>query len=1196
MPILIRRSPEPLSEQSARPGEEGLVYTASSNASRILKHELRRYCDGHIQGRSFLIAGHRGAGKTTMVSDVLTNVIKLSQSRDVALRPLPVMLHGPSLFQALPSDVRAAADKQAVKAGSSATSPASGPAPASTPAPATAPPAPLAPPPGGAPASTPAAAPAKPLDEESKVELQAELALKQIILGLHRAVAREYAAAYRRVLLPEQGVWASTVELSERGELAAQFELELMEDPPASRLRELWEHVGALEEGILFPKGRPADLQQARHAQETFTPTLRVADQGTRELVALNGICNAHQRISGDLSNVANEKDTQGQTSEKTTGVEPKLADALKPVTTVLSAAIVAGGSMAGQLVTWPGALVLGVLAAVASSLVWKRSVTFSGKRERIVDTKFIPDLTVRTLDRVLPTLLERLRTAGLAPVFVIDELDKVDGLSDRIMAMVHYLKKLVAESVFTCFLTDRGYMEFLRLAERQKAYGVAYSYFSHPLLIAHEPGDLDAYLDEMLVLSDTGGARATEDAADKEILKWVLRHRSQMHALKLTRELAALRSDGGSINIPVGTVRRSVFYKIDATLQVAIEYYLNSEALVGWSMQRPNMRQTLFDALYYISREWLSGKPELDLREDQKAVFRRALYKRMNLEEVCIRKQGDAHDGTPRGAEKDLISDDDLKLLFGTVCEMADNFLSGGMSAARIQTTWPRNRNEREGAPKAPRPERPVLDVLMFKDEPPSSFLIRDTKHAGLYKFRYWQSGQERGERTARAPAAVYDEAEQHLLFITTLDQSISELLQPEQGAPLSTAGSSLMLMCAELNVFPQSPPWADANTAHQTLMQARNGQGNPVELEDQLSLVSEFVQMLRGSLDALGPTLLIAACLGGMVPYAGFDTAIVAALRILAKGFGFAALNSTQIQGVLQKFQAHVDRLDDPLPPPPGFSTETGELLPLSRERLLDAWEVGRRYAMSADWAASADRAWTQLEARLAAYERGSKFETAGFDEILCAAHEIGPVKILPLQVDNAPLRAWTLALIGAMRPHGALAPGDRIPFGIVGHALLRSGFGRYETSFIDALINTLQSVAEATPEEGAALRRALSESSAMKREAAPTGAVIFICKKEGSVAEAWTQVPTRAWYLVMTVAQLELELSQQVPSVLPMLPSPILLVWERSDEQDANEATLRAQAGGIRAQFLVLDPNRSQVMSTPKGPDELVTLMRS
>ena len=168
MVIRIRRTPEPLSEQSSKPGDEGLVYTAQSSASRILKQEMRRYCDGHIQGRSFLIAGHRGAGKTTMVSDVLTSVIKLSQTGEVSLRPLPVMLHGPSLFRAMPSDVRTAAAQHAVESGST------------TPAPAVAPPL------------------TQTLDEDSRVELQAQLALKQIILGLHRAVLAEYAAAYRR--------------------------------------------------------------------------------------------------------------------------------------------------------------------------------------------------------------------------------------------------------------------------------------------------------------------------------------------------------------------------------------------------------------------------------------------------------------------------------------------------------------------------------------------------------------------------------------------------------------------------------------------------------------------------------------------------------------------------------------------------------------------------------------------------------------------------------------------------------------------------------------------------------------------------------------------------------------------------------------------------------------------------------------
>ena len=38
-----------------------------STAFDIVKRDLRRYVDGEINGRSHLIAGHRGAGKTALV-------------------------------------------------------------------------------------------------------------------------------------------------------------------------------------------------------------------------------------------------------------------------------------------------------------------------------------------------------------------------------------------------------------------------------------------------------------------------------------------------------------------------------------------------------------------------------------------------------------------------------------------------------------------------------------------------------------------------------------------------------------------------------------------------------------------------------------------------------------------------------------------------------------------------------------------------------------------------------------------------------------------------------------------------------------------------------------------------------------------------------------------------------------------------
>jgi Cdc6-like AAA superfamily ATPase len=45
-----------------------------SSAARLLEQELRSYRDQKIRGRSFLIAGHRGAGKTSLVSNALREV------------------------------------------------------------------------------------------------------------------------------------------------------------------------------------------------------------------------------------------------------------------------------------------------------------------------------------------------------------------------------------------------------------------------------------------------------------------------------------------------------------------------------------------------------------------------------------------------------------------------------------------------------------------------------------------------------------------------------------------------------------------------------------------------------------------------------------------------------------------------------------------------------------------------------------------------------------------------------------------------------------------------------------------------------------------------------------------------------------------------------------------------------------------
>ena len=783
MAIFILRSPEPLSEQASRPGLEGNVITATSHAGDVLAGELRRYCDGHVQGRSFLIAGHRGAGKTTMVADVLDRVMKLALAGDMPMRPLPVILHGPSLFDPLPSDIRAAAarDSREVPSPPGAGSPAqttlpvaSGPAmglllmpgaagglnvnPTRAPEPLNAPPSP----------------PLAEMDAKSKNELRAQVALTQIVLGLHRAVVRDFAKAYRRTLVPETGPWAAGQASAERGELAAQFELEMMENPPASRLRELWDQVDALERGILFPNGRRTGSVRAGIAPTQHA--LKVRDQGARELVALNGICNAHQRISGVLSGESREFATANRNLDQVAGIDFKAADALKPAVAALSGALVAGGAAAGQVADLPGALLLGLATAVAAGMMFKRTVTTTHKRERKIDRTFFPDLSVRTLDRVIPILLDRLRTAGLAPVFVIDELDKIEQLHEAMKDMIRFLKKLVAESVFTCFLTDRGYMEALRMNSQEEAYGVASSYFSQPLLVAHEPGDLDDYLEQVLQLQPGGSVGASEaDTTDKQILKWVLRHRSKMHALALTRELSALYASDGMCNLRPGWVRESEVYKLDATLQVLIEFQISSEEVVSWSMQHSNMRQTLFDALYYISRSWLNDAAELDLREGAKAVFGATICQRMNLEPPVA----SAPPIRPVAGLGEGLVVADLNFLFEQAQKLARTLAR--TPAETIEANWPSNRHE-PGSPKAPRPEQAVFELLMLGSK---SLLIEKEDH--WYDFRFGPSGRRLGaaHNVAREPVIAHGDAVPHLAFLANLEKSLSALLAPAGPVP---------------------------------------------------------------------------------------------------------------------------------------------------------------------------------------------------------------------------------------------------------------------------------------------------------------------------------------------------------------------------------------------------------------------------
>ncbi|KUZ86104.1 hypothetical protein WI40_31940 [Burkholderia ubonensis] len=1220
MPIRILHTPAPLSLEarkkrvSARTEgassqapdlQAGSLHltAAKSEASRILEWELGRYCKGQIQGRSFLIAGHRGSGKTSMVNEVIELMLRESLAGKLPLRPLLVLLHGPSLFDT--SDDAGEKDKREGEENTAAAG--------------------SAPPPQGAGAANG--------EKEKASRAQARNALMQIILGLHRAVVKEYAEAYYESAARHAAVTAqaggrhgrlTAHDAHEWSELAAQFEVELAEDPRALRLRQFYSYIGALEHGILN-----------RHATGSATPAS--PDQGARELVALNGICTAHQRISGKLSEQENSLENETQVRQSHSGLSLADTDTLKQIAALVSGAAVTGGAAAGAHSLWQSAL-FGAVTVLVASVALKYSLTSVSKSERTVDRVFIPDLSLGTLDRLLPTLLDRLMSAGLAPVLVIDELDKVKGLSTRLGDMVSHLKKLLAENAFSCFLTDRGYLEYRELDERKIAYGPAYSYFSHSLLVAYQPADLDIYLQKLLRETDEIGERL-----DLEVLKWVLRHRSCMHAMALHREIAALsKLDDPSgpqgdpvIALPEGTIRSKTAYRIDTTLQVAIEYHLNARMVIGWLTQYPNKRQTLVDALYYISRQWRNGEGLLNLDDACLGCFRADLEQRMNLEETLA-------PGTPAFSLAEYsLSDGDLQILFGIVRELAHDLCDTGSNRFRREQ-WLQD----PSAPTeslVPIPQQAVLDAMLLDQKsvlieypgpapaspgpapggaPPPVAPVR------TYRFRYWQSGEVRdwaeydrlrasagsaelpkAPTTPKTASELADEAAPRIDYINAFERALWPMFETAP-APADPNGVVFLLLSDQLRVLPTTPAWAHVQSAKDRLGRARYGQGNVSQLVEDLRAVAEFETTLARSVDDLRVIVPTAAFVCGLGGEADRVRALRRGLEVLAKGLKFA---QTDLEGVRRGCAQFLVDLNNKV-----FGGELSALaakdeknpdvasfrLPDFEQLVTIRHEEGLSMSSKLSWPPLVAQAWGGFLRRFSGPTTVESEFPAYFDEILCAAAKLGPGEVLGLNVASLTLRDWTRALIEAVNSTDEVTarfvPADIIPLALQN---LGSNAVRPDTSLM--LHEAIMKLRRArSPQAVSAVTWPLPAATNPPPlgDLAHTRIVIVIVDTVASASSGWTRTPTRGLFFAMETRDMELVM-QWLPELPSPLPEPIKVVWER-DPGDAvrhasqtrwlqSSQTDRQKPGGRSPlEFPAVTLLQSlPPMSSPDYPDELI-----
>ena len=569
MPIYVKRSVDPGST-AARRGRP--TFLAGNAVSDELSRLVRSYVNEEVRGRSYLISGHRGSGKTTLIRKIVQDLDNEFTAAKAARRPLLVTLQGPMLLPVL-------------EASSANTG-----------------------------------------EETQKF-------LEQIAVNLYRALADHVADEFEMLAderwmdwrrrrefyrvsvenYKELSLWKRLFSVQERfaqwlvwgqptprhifemQEIARDLRLKLDGPVDLAELREYWRVAGALDYGVLFPKARRPG-------------------QGGDELVAVWSCLRAYLTLASseyELTAKANsQRESKAEASAKTADGKSLLA--------ALSG-LAGGSAVAAVLQQATGNLAASALWGVASGIASTLLLSYSASRSRSSTASLESSLKMKrdmqTLARELPELLARCRTAGLAPIFLVDELDKVEKLESRMERLVQNTKFFVTDQAIFFFATDRSYYESLRSRGRGQAYSRDYTFFNALLFVAYRPEDWKAYLRERLraVNDPTDPEKTAENAL--EILIAVLLCRSRMHAIDLQRELAKAKTSltatvaedaEAMIETPSAELLRGTRFQVEVFMQCAAELALGMDLdLVDRCAKEPSFRQITYDALYYLSRLW---------------------------------------------------------------------------------------------------------------------------------------------------------------------------------------------------------------------------------------------------------------------------------------------------------------------------------------------------------------------------------------------------------------------------------------------------------------------------------------------------------------------------------------------------------------------------------------------------------------
>jgi Cdc6-like AAA superfamily ATPase len=417
-------------------------------------------------------------------------------------------------------------------------------------------------------------------------------AVQQIVLALQRAYAEELLRRF------QAAVPASSAEV------AAYLAVQLNHYPELSSLHTIWEEAGLLLAGGVLQNGNP--------------------DQGLREIVALHTLNEAVQAELKDLDLSFKISAVSGASGGDGSGggnhVRLDSRTVIRFVQAVAPILSLGAGFLAAYTSKTLDQPILGGTVFLITALIAGRilSSVSSGLPAGVPD-----GTSLAAIDRLLPIFVDRVLASGFAPVFVLDELDKIEDLSGRLSGFIRHLKYFVTDRALFCFLTDRKYFEKFATNLISKPYAPEETFFADRILIHYHPDPLYQFLDDTL---DRQGS-----TMEYALLRRIIVFLSRIHPNILRQYLSANRVTGEDGRPQVRFAGTSCWrvpgYLMAAYMQLAIEAVFRQEDVSHRIRQKPEFTQWVLDALYYPATCWEQGKATFSIaKADLKSHLARQL------------------------------------------------------------------------------------------------------------------------------------------------------------------------------------------------------------------------------------------------------------------------------------------------------------------------------------------------------------------------------------------------------------------------------------------------------------------------------------------------------------------------------------------------------------------------------------------